>query len=660
MSLASRRRMSMADMLRNQLELDTDKATPLSDVFEEEPPLLLPFVSDKKYLDQTGVILGYYQHDFIRHFEQIFYPETYILMVEEFGSEWAPVRFANEYAIEWGKGSGKDFCCQIAFARVSNLLLSLKNPQSYFGFGPDTYLHMLNVAASAPQAHSVFFKPLRSMLTRSPFFSDKFEGDTPGPQATEVRFQKQIELISGHSQASTLEGKNLVAGIADEISEFPTEEEVAQSKSGRTPAKTAKAIISLLRTSGSTRLPETYRIAQISFPRYKGDAIEQAILKGAADNLKNGDKSRHFVSGPHATWDVNPRYDKYERVEYPGASEPIPDLQNFKDDYDDNPAEARAKYECKPELAENRFFNNNEAIFSAFSELRPVPPIEFEYYWGVDEQGDVSEAFSGFDRKQLVPGWQVKFHYAPDFRPVAGALYTLHGDMAISGDRAGIAMSHVRTWDRRDWPIPGGSAMLESRPVVKVDFVGKFESDKRAEPSPREVQIRWYRKLIWDLRSRGFQIAGVSFDNFQSADSLQILDSWGIETRKASTDRSTELYDTLRDVLYDSRLEAYYDELLVSELLRLSKLKNGKIDHPPNGSKDVADALAGAVAYSVEVGGDEGESTLYADEDAGMFDFSMSGVATETNSDAHDLLPDSNLYGSDMGLDGSGLGSHLW
>jgi hypothetical protein len=647
--------MSIADMLRNELEVETKDAAPLSDIFSEEPPPLDSFISDKKFLDQQNVKLGDLQHDFVRHFEQILFPETYILMVEEFGDYWTPVRFCNEYALEWGKGSGKDFCAQISFARTSNILLCLTNPQQYYDLSPDTYVHMLNVAASAPQAHSVFFKPLRSMITRSPWFSDKFEGETPGPQATEIRFKKQIELISGHSQASTLEGKNLIAGIADEISEFPTEDEVAQSKSGRTPAKTAKAILSMLKTSGSTRFPETYRLAQISFPRYKGDAIEEAILKGKADNMKNGEDSRYFVSGPHATWVVNPRYKKYALIDYPGASQPIPDLPNFKEDYDTDPAEARAKYECRPELAENRFLNNDEAIFSAFNELRPVEPVTIEYYWGVDREGNLSEAFSGFDREGSVPGWQVKFHYAPDLRPMDGALYTLHGDLALTGDRAGVAMTHVRTWDRRDWPIPGGSVMLESRPVVKVDFVTAFEALKQAEPAPREVQIRWYRKLIWELRSRGFMIVGVSFDNFQSADSLQILESWGIETRKASTDRTNDLYNTLRDVLYDGRLEGYYHELLVSELRRLSKLKNGRIDHPPKGSKDLADALAGAVAWSVEVGGDEGEVSSYSDTDGIPDLYSDYGNGGSMSS----LMPD-GMSGMSLGLEGGGLGSMQW
>ncbi len=604
-------------MLKNMWELEEeDFTTPLGDIFSEEPPTLETFLHDANYLDKPSVKLGDEQYQFVRHFEQILLPPTYVQMVEEFGEYWNPVRFCNEYAIEWGKGSGKDFCCQVCFARLSNILLCLKNPQEYFDLDPDTYIHMLNVAASAPQAHSVFFKPLRATITRSKWFKDKFEGEEPGPQATEIRFKKQIELISGHSQASTLEGKNLVAGIADEISEFPTEEEVQVSRSGRVPAKTAKAILEMLKTSGSTRFPETYRLAQISFPRYKGDAIEQAVAKGRLDNEKQGQKSRSWVSGPMATWYVNPRYDKYEKIEIPGATQLVPNLPVFIDDYENDPAAARAKYECKPELAESRFFANDAMIFQSFADPI-VSPIEFVYYWGYDEKGIPSEV-SGVGPDSTVMGWQVKFIFQDDFRPMMGAIYAMHGDLAIKGDRAGVAMAHVRNVEKRDWRVPGG-AFLEQRPIVKIDYVGAFEADATArlpngELAPREVQIRWYRKLIWQLRTRGFQINYVSFDNFQSTDSMQILESWGIETCKASTDIRPDLYNNLRDVMYDGRLEGYQHELLIDEIRRLSKLRNGMIDHPPAGSKDLADAVAGAVDGAVKMGGSEGDEPVYADQ----------------------------------------------
>lgn len=593
-------------MLRNEWELeDTQSTSALSQILEEEPVPLTRFVQDKKFMNNPP--LSKPQYDFVRHFEQILYPETYVLMVEEFGEEWLPVRFVNELSAQWGKGGGKDHVCQMSFARASNILLCLKSPQDYYKMSHQTIFHMLNVAKSAEQAHGVFFKPLRTLLTESAWFSDKFES-RPGPMAREIKFLKRIELISGHSEAESLEGKNLIAAIADEISAFPTGSEVLLSKTGRPPSKTAEGILDMLRSSATSRFPFTYKLGQISYPRFKGDAIQQATAEAKLDVEQHGEESVYYFSGPIKTWDANPRYDPIPRVEVAGAGEPVPNVPSILKDYRLNPAFARAKYECDPDLAENRYFSNDTMIFETFSEHRNVPPLTIEYYWGIEDHENWEKAEYGMLKPRA--GWQVRFHFAGDLAPYRGALYALHGDMAITGDRAGVAMCHVQNWERRIWTKADGDTTTESRPIVKIDFVTAFEADAAAvspdgKVAPREVQIRWYRKLIYELIRRGFAIGHVSFDRFESADTIQQLEARGIEAERFSTDTSTVGWQTLRDAMYDGRLLGYWQDTVVEEIRTLNLLPNGKVDHPPDGSKDEADALAGAVVGSVLIGGDE-------------------------------------------------------
>jgi hypothetical protein len=604
---------SLADMLRNEWKVEETDHSSLSDVFDEEPPALTHFVQDKKFLNNLP--LSAPQFDFVRHFEQVLYRETYILMVEEFGEAWLPVRFVNELSAQWGKGGGKDHVCQMSFARVSNILLCLKDPQAYFGMSHQTIFHMLNVAKSAEQAHGVFFKPLRTMLTSSSWFADKFES-RPGPMAREIRFKHQIELISGHSEAESLEGKNLIAAIADEISAFPTGAEVMLSKTGRPPSKTADGILDMLRSSATSRFPFTYKLGQISYPRFKGDAIQQATAEAKLDVEQNGEESVYYFSGPIKTWDANPRYDSIDRVEVPGAGEPVPKVPAILKDYRLNPAFARAKYECDPDVAENRFFSNDTAIFDAFSDQRNVAPLTIEYYWGLEDHENWEKAETGMLKPK--PGWQVRFHFSGDLAPYRGTLYALHGDMAISGDRAGVAMCHVQNWERRVWTKADGDITTESRPIVKVDFATCFEADAAAvnpegKNVPREVQIRWYRKLIFELIRRGFAVGHVTFDRFASEDTIQILLSRGLEAERFSTDISNVGWETLRDTMYDGRLNGYWNELLVEEIRTLNLLPNGRVDHPPDGSKDIADALAGSVVGAVMLGGDESDEPERAD-----------------------------------------------
>lgn len=578
-----------ADKLRESMQLDGTPTSALSSIFEREPVPLSEFITSSNYLANPP--LSGIQYDFVRHLEQVYKPELYPALVEEFGDYWTPVRFVNFLVAQWGKGSGKDHCCRIGVTRVADLLMCLKSPQQYFDMSAQDEIQILNVAASSDQARRAFFSPMKKLFVTNDHLRQFFRGNPPGEMATSIRLKKGIELVSGHSMAETQEGLNLLVAIADEISAFKTAEELAKSgriPEGRAASNSAEGIVKMLRTSARTRFPENFKLAQISYPRFKGDAIQQATQQGLMNIERNGEKSEYYVSGPFPTWEVRPGIKK----------------DSFAGDYEEDPEAAQAMYECKPPTAVNRFMRDDMAIAAAFSKQQP-DPVLVEYYWGLPENS-VESALAPAER----PGWQVRFHFDPSLQPMDGAGYALHGDLAISSDRAGVAMSHVRTMVETK-PNPDDET-LEPRPVIKNDFVFSFEADLTTIApdgtlAPREVQIRWYRQLVWDLIARGFYVASVTFDNFQSADMVQIFESRGIESGKLSLDRNDEVYQVFKDVVYDNRLESYFRPLVIEEVRGLRKLPNGKIDHPDRGSKDEADALAGSVYGAIAVGGDEGE-----------------------------------------------------
>lgn len=494
--------------------------------------------------------------------------------------------------------SGKDYCIQVAFARIAYLLLCIRSPQKYFGMPDNTFIHMLNVAISAPQAHSVFFKPLRELIAGTEWFSDKFAGGKPpGPQATTIRLIKNIEMVSGHSQADSMEGKNLIAAVADEIAGFATE---ATSRSGKAPMKTAEGIIKMLKSSAMSRFPETYKLVQISFARYQGDPIMQALDEAKKSIEEFGEESSYYASGPHRTWDVNPRYQKYEFIEIPQTDQPVPNVPDIIAEYRKNAAFAKGYYECKPSAAANAYFKDKDKVKKALSEKRTIPPVMITYYWGVDDKNN-----------EKYPGWQVNFTFSDDFRPKPGAVYAIHADMALKDDRAGLAMCHVEKYNTVETSTADGSEREEMRPVVKLDFVNAFEYDAAAvDPDgnsvPREIQVRWFRKLVMALSDRGFIFGSVSQDGWQSTDSLQILQAWGYEAQKVSADVvSTPVWQTLRDLMYDGRFRGYEHKLLYNELITLEKQSNGKIDHTATSSKDLADAVACSATRAIECGGQE-------------------------------------------------------
>lgn len=568
---------SLSEAFRENI-VPPDK-TSLSYIFEEEPVDLNTFIKDKHYLNLPEIELSKPQYETIQAAERVLYPDIYPRMAEEFSSDyWATdVPMRNLFTVMYGKGGGKDFVCRVISLRIAHLLLCLRSPQEYFKMPSMDSIHLLNIAANAPQAYRAFFKPMTDAV-KHPWFKDKAQ-----PKKQSIQYAKNIEAISGHSDADGQEGLNLMLGVADEIDAFPSKSENRNTKGeGRESSTSAETILDMLRTSSATRFPETYKRVAISFPRYLGSPIMRQIDEANKSIKKNGNKTIHYVSGPYATWEVNPR---------------VSGKEHFAEHYESDPVQAQTMYECKPTRAIDPYFKNFEIFTNAVD--RDKSPLTIRY--------ELETVKSMIKDNATTTGWMPKFEFDPAFQPVQGARYSIHGDLAVKGDRAGIAMSHVEKWVTTYEKIAAddGEIYLQERslPIVKVDFVVAFEADLLAKPS-REIQIRWARDLAFELIKRGFLVQQYTFDGFQSVDSIQLLAQRGIESKRVSADINDNVWKNLRDVASEGRLKLPYDALLMDELESLSKIR-GKVDHPPHKSKDLADALACSVQGAIELGGEE-------------------------------------------------------
>lgn len=448
------------------------------------------------------------------------------------------------------------------------------------------------MARSAAQANLAFFQPMTVATSRG-WFADHCE-----PKVNLIVYDKGIEAISGHSAAESQEGLNLILAVADEVDAFQSKEFV-KSHGGREPARTVEGILDMLRTSGSTRFPQTFKNVRISYPRYLGSTIQRLRQAAERDVQRKGERSGHYVSGPKSTWDVNPRFDRFDRVAVPGTDVLVPNAPAIVNDYEEDPVLARAKYECRPARAISPYFRNTLAVEACFRDGQPTMRM------------------TGY--RPVGSSWEPEYEFDPGFRPVKGARYAMHGDLALNGDAAGVAMAHVVDWTEQDQMAAGEHGeehvFRQRRPNVKVDFVIAYTADIGATPA-REIQIRWGRLLAFELTRRGFNVRRFTFDGYESVDSRQILESKGIEAERVSTDLSTEPWRNLRDVMYEGRLEAPWLDSVIWELLGLDQLSNGKVDHAVDGKKDQADALACSVQGAVELGGEEsGEEAHYVGAD---------------------------------------------
>ncbi len=557
---------------------------PLEDIFEHEPVSLEVFIKDKAFLGADWM-LSPLQVELVRVGERVYQQELFDLMAREFGGYWAdPIPMKNSIVAQWGKGGGKDSTVRVISARVAYLLMCLKSPQDYYGMPLDDSIHLLNVAVNAAQASRAYFDPLAKMVTRG------FMSQYADPKRDTINYAKNVQAISGHSDAESQEGLNILLGVADEIDAFKAKGEmVGQGNKAREASTSAESILNMIESSAMSRFPATYKRIAISFPRYLGSTIQRLTHEAKADIEKYGDRSSaFFASGPYATWEVNPTKKK----------------EDFTKKYREDPDEAAARYECKPSRATDAYFRNpiifKQAVTSA------IQPLTIDYR---------ALSVKTMNGENVVRGWEPKFTFLDTFKPVAGARYAIHADLAIKGDRAGVSMSHVASWvDRVDNVADETGAVSQvptTAPLIKNDFTISFSADIGAldpisgESLPREIQIRWVRDLCFELIKRGFWIGSFTFDGFQSADSIQILLMHGIESKLVSTDRDPDIWKTLKDVASDARLSMPFSQLLQNELEALSRVDGKKVDHPPSGSKDEADAFACSIVGAIALGGGE-------------------------------------------------------
>jgi hypothetical protein len=163
-----------------------------------------------------------------------------------------------------------------------------------------------------------------------------------------------------------------------------------------------------------------------------------------------------------------------------------------------------------------------------------------------------------------------------------------HCDLALSGDSAGLVVGTVKGFMN----VSGDKTQPAYMPEFWIDGVLEITPPKNCE-----ILLSKIRDVIIALKRMGLNIVWVTFDQFQSSDSQQILRQQALITGHQSMDEvPCRAYDFLKAAVYEGRVDCPMHPKLQREILMLEKdTKTGKVDHSPAGSKDCSDALAGVV-----------------------------------------------------------------
>jgi hypothetical protein len=523
--------------------------------FDEIPVDAKTFVESADYLGQPE--LSSIQYEIVEAMSQIYRKEE---LQEIFGSVAGAQYFdkytKNEIILQLGKGSGKDFVSTVACAYIVYKLLCLKDPARYYGKPSGDAIDIINVAINAQQAKNVFFKGFKTKIEKSPWFAGKYNA-----KADSVEFDKSITVYSGHSERESHEGLNLLLAVLDEISGFASE-----VGTGNEQGKTAENIYKAFRGSVDSRFPDLGKVVLLSFPRYQGDfiskryedviaekeTIEKKHLFIMNEDLPHDDPNNQFeisweedtilsykvpkvLALKKTTWEVNPTRK----------------IDDFKLAFYTDLGDAMMRFACTPTFASDAFFKQKDKLEKCMTLRNPV------------------DNFRRFDES---------------FKPDPEKIYYIHADLAQKHDKCAVAIAHVDKWVN----IQVIKDYQQVAPMVIVDAVAWWEPKAEGPVNLSEVK-QW----IINLRRQGFNIGVVSFDRWQSFDIQQELKAVGIKTDTVSV--AKKHYEDLAMMIYEERVAIPRIPLLLEEMSELKIMKNTRVDHPRKKSKDLADAVCGAV-----------------------------------------------------------------
>lgn len=470
------------------------------------------------------------------------------------------------------------------------LLSCIDNPQAYYGLPKATSIVFPIMAAKPHVTKKVIYDPLRHMVENIPYFQ-KHLRPSKLVESEMIFEEKNIRVTPAGVDADSILGEAVVGGVIDEINFMNV---VLRSK--RAEVTTGRAGVydqaQTIHSSMTRRVkgrftkpgPKIGIVCTSSSTRYRGDFTDKRKQQ-VIDH-----KERGVYIYDKAQYEVKPQENFCgERFRLLVGNDILNDVRILEDG-DTYPEGARVlsiPVEYESEFRRDPHSALRDICGISTSSISPFIQRRFKIYEAItagEEEGLASilikdNVILGVDGMPIV-----KFnHYCTD----PSKPRYVHVDLSKTGDRCGIAMLR---YDGLTTTTRSNGA-IESLPVATIEVACSIEPDSNNEIDFAEVRT-WIKQLR-DIY--GYPIKAVTYDGIFSIESIQQWRKLGMKTGNISVDRTSAPYKNLRDAYNDNRIRMFQQDVLVNELFELEYDDDkDKVDHPVNGSKDVADAVCGA------------------------------------------------------------------
>ncbi|ADD80789.1 TerL [Rhodococcus phage ReqiDocB7] len=550
--------------------------------FEERPATMREFVT-AKYLNIEANVR----------------PGVMAALIEIFGDKIDPnwISVKRKAVMTGGIGIGKTTFASIVLPYMVHWVYCLKDPQDFFGLAPGSKIAFMMMSTSEKQATEVLFGDVKARVENSPWFERRCPYDPKFEK--QLRFaKKNLWILPGGSEETRFEGYNILGGVIDEGDShkktarkdyaeegYDTIHSRIESRFMDHKAGKFKGILILI---GQTKSATGFmrRMYNEFMKEPDAAAIRMSIWEsyGWHRYTENPDDEKNYrETAPRKSfvYDVM----RKEIIKKEDADAAGIDYQSGNDKFIEVPLAYIAGFIKNP--------------VKALRDLAGIPPEASDPFIAMTHR--ITECQ---DRWHERMGAKVPVNdsaHAPKFEPWFKATdrikRVMHVDIGVSdeGDALGMAMGHVPEIVEIDG---------EWKPLIVFDFLLRWHAAKGTQ-----IVLGDVRRLIYHLKNDlKFNLTHVTTDSFQSTDFQQQLRKNKFNVQEISVDRKKMPYEDFRDAVYDGRvLFPHYkthlykgDTDLVDIAFReLSQLSDTgqKIDHPPKGSKDVADCMAGVVHH---------------------------------------------------------------
>jgi hypothetical protein len=451
-----------------------------------------------------------------------------------------------------GRRSSKTLMVSIIAAYEAYKLLELKNPHAFYNMSPDKPIYIINVAVSEQQALDPLFVEIESRIARAPYFADKH---SPASK------KGVLYLLTDNDKAINAQR------IKDGIDIMLDGSVVLLSGHSNSRSLRGKAAICILY--------DEFAHFQNTSGQSSGDAVFEALTPSTKQFGTDGKVV--LLSDPKGKdgmfWRLFEMSQERELNQDGGVimKNGLPILKH------DNILSIQLPTWC---MNPNKEFSKEKLT----KEEKAKDPIAYLTSWGAKFMGEQGMRFFPPEKLEacLDPAWHEQKSGDPR-NP-----YYLHLDPATTSHNYALCLCHPVTF------VHAGHGGAKKK--IYIDLV-KFW--KPSEKGP--VDISDVERTIIDI-CRRFQVKTVTFDTFQSAQTIQRLKALGINAFETPfrSGYITSIYGELKNLVLQGDIVMYANEQLYGEMTYLMyKIQQRGIKKffdikSPFPSDDCVDAVAGA------------------------------------------------------------------